>query len=144
MPTSVVVAFVLLIAAAAMLVSEVWMRRVLGTSPLERAAGRVVYGAAAIAGATLLTALSGREWVLAVALVPLTTLCVLRFGGLVRTEGRLWERVALVGVVLAVGVAAALQLVPVPLTRAHLSGQPAAHPMERPSARPFVDAPVRG
>ena len=144
MPLSVVLAFVVVLIAAALLASEVW------TGPLTRArwplrwVAVAVFGVASVAGATLLTALSGREWLLALALVPLTTLSVLRFGGLALPRARPWQRIAVVGVVLAVGVVAALQVVPVPLTRGHLSGTVETHTVERSTVRPYVGRPVRG
>ncbi len=144
MPLPVALAFLILVAAALLLAAEVWGGPLVGARRPLRALAAVTFGAASIAGATLLTALAGGEWLLALALIPLTTLSILRMGGLVLPRARPWTRVALVGVVLAVGVAAALQVVPVPLTRGHLAGTVQTHTVERQTVRPYVSRPVRG
>lgn len=144
MPLPVVLAFVLLIAAAGLLAGEAWFGRSLSARRAARLAAAVTFSGAGIAGATLLTALSGREWMLALALVPLTTLSIVRFGGLVLPEAAAWKRIVLVGVVMTIGVVAALQVVPVPLTRGHLSGTVEMHPVERSTIRPYAGRPVRG
>ena len=143
-PLSVLLAFVLLIAAAGVLAGEVWI----GGRRRPRRAARhsvtAVFAGAAIAGTTLLTALSGREWLLALALLPLTTLSVIRFGTRVLPGAETWKRVVVVGVVLTLGVVGALQVVPAPLTRGHLSGSVETHPVDRPTIRPYAGRPVRG
>ncbi len=144
MPFSVVLAFAVLGVAAVLLALEVWLGRPVGAGRAARVAAGAAFGAAAVAGATLLTALSGAEWPLALALVPLTALSTLRFGGLVLPEARPWVRVAVVGAALAAGVVAALRVVPVPLTRGHLSGTTTTPASERPTVRPYAGTPVRG
>lgn len=144
MPLPVTLALTVLVAAAGLLASEVWTGRPLGTRRGGRLAAAATFGVAAVAGATLLTALAGQEWPLALALVPLTALSVMRFGGLVFPAAPPWARIVAVGVILAAGVGAALQVVPVPLTRGHLSGAAPAHSVDRGTVRPYVSRPVRG
>lgn len=141
MPVVVLVAFGVLAASAVALGAEqargLRIRTGGGATALA-----TLHGTAAVAGATLLVALAGREWLLAAALVPITALSVIRFAGLVAPAPPRARRLAIAGLVLLAGVAATLQAVPVPLTRAHLTG--AAPADAAPSARPHRGRTVRG
>lgn len=139
MPLYVLFAYAALAAAAGLLALDVW--RDGGRPGAWWGPVRVgVYGAASVAGTTLLVALSGGEAVLVAALVPLTALAVIQFGTALAPGAPGWRRAAWTALVLAVGVAASLQAVPVPLTRAHLTPgpSPAVYP-----PRPYADGPVR-
>lgn len=137
MPPFVLFAYASLAAAAVLLAVEAWGE---GRGPW-RALGVGVYGSASVAGATLLTALAGREGLLAAALVPLTALAVVRFGVALAPGASPWRRAGWTALVLAVGIGAGLQAVPVPLTREHLT--PASERRAPPTVRPHVGPPVR-
>ena len=140
MPLSVAVSFGALALAAVLHTVEVVVGR-RQRAPAAEALLALVYGAASVAGAALLAALSGAEWVLALALVPLTALSVLRFWTLFAPSASARARTLAVGVVLVLGVLAALQVVPIPLTRVHLSGADAAD--APPTVRPRAGRAVR-
>lgn len=142
MPLYVLLAYVALAAAAVLLALDAWPGgRRLGSR--WRTLRMAVYGAASIVGTTLLTALSGGEALLAAALVPLTAVSVLRFERSLALSASGWQRVGWTALVLAVGVTASLQVVPVPLTRDHLSPGPTSTRTAPETIRPYADQPVR-
>ena len=143
MPTPVLLAFLALVAAAVLLAFEAAS----GQRTLRSAAGTVVragtFGLASVAGVTLLAALSGGEWGVALALVPLTALSILRLWALLCEWTTGPRATLLVLAVLAVGLGAGLRSIPVPLTRAHLHGGSGAAPTAPVSIRPDVGRTVR-
>lgn len=131
---ALLVSFGFLLAAALLLTAEV----ATGRSRLGGAAivwGSLgVYAAAASAGGALLVALPWAEWLLMLALVPLTSICLIRFVSLLQERVPGWRGAAMAGAVLAVGLIGGTSALPVPLTRAEiqaaLPGTPplSAHP----------------
>ena len=128
------VAFALLLAAAVWLGAEVATGRTKPRTRFGAWAGAAVFACAASAGGTLLVALPWAEWVLIVALLPLTFICIVRFVVLLQSRVSGWRSAVLAGVVLAAGVIAGIQTVPIPLTRAEIQSAlpgapaPSAHP----------------
>ena len=131
----------LLLSSSVLLAAEVATGRTEPTTPAAGWARAGLFALAACAGGTLLVALPSGEWVLLLALLPLTTISLLRFLALL--TGRLpgWQGLAVAAVVVVVGVAIGVRTVPVPLTRAHIQAAlPGAPP---PSALPNAGRLVR-
>ena len=105
-----------LFAAGLVLVGEARLRRLAGPRALRRS--RIaLYFAASAAGTALLVAATGREWVLFVALAPLTVLALARMVALLRDTGADARRGLAVAVLLAAAVWGCLQTIPEPLDR---------------------------
>lgn len=101
----------------------------------------VVTGVGAASGMTLLAALSPSEWVLGLALIPLTALSMVHFarGVLGRLPG--WRGWAAMTALLLLGAALLFSQTPRPLTRGALD-LPAAAPAQ--TIQPGASRPVRG
>ena len=131
----------LLLTASILLAFEVATGKTTSKAPAAVWARVVLFGLAACAGGTLLVALPLAEWVLLLALLPLTTIALVRFLTLLTERLPGWRGVAVAAVAVVVGVAAGVQTVPVPLTRAHIqSALPGTPP---PSANPNAGRLVR-
>lgn len=107
---------VLVFAAGIMLVAEARLRRRAGPRALRRTRVALFFAASA-AGTALLVAVTGREWVLFVALAPLTVLALVRMTALLRDMGADARRGLGVAVLLAAAVWGCLQAIPEPLDR---------------------------
>lgn len=93
-----------------------------------------MFASAASAGGALLVVLPWSEWLLMLALVPLTSICLIRFVALLRYRIPGWRGTAFASAVLVVGVIIGSTALPSPLTRAEIQsalpgGEPSsAHP----------------
>ena len=135
------VAFALLLAAAALLAVEVGTGRTKPKTETGAWAATGLFAGAASAGGTLLVALPWEEWVLILALLPLTAICVVRLLALVSERVPGLRGAALAGAILALGVIAGTNVVPIPLTRAAI--QSALPGLPPPSALPDAGRLVR-
>ena len=104
------------------------------------AVGGVVYGVACASGLALLSAIAPSEWVLGLALVPLTALNGVVFGRVVRRRLPGWRGWTATVLLLFVGAALLLSQTPRPLTRAAIVGDDA--PVR--TITPGASRPVRG
>ena len=120
--------------AAALLGVEVATGRSAPGACAARWVRAAAFGLAAVAGGVLLVALPGSEWVMLAAVLPLTTISLVRCTALVPLAGA--RRVAVVALVVTAGVVVGVQRVPVPLTRAAIVasfvGEAPAEPRPRP------------
>lgn len=133
--------FALLLAASALLAVEVAARNATPEAGPRRWLRIGVFALAAAAGGTLLVALPLSEWVLILALVPLTSISLIRAWTLVSTSLPGWRGMALVTAAVLMAVAVGVQTVPIPLTRDHIqSALPGGPP---PSAHPDAGRLVR-
>ena len=108
--------------------------------PVGRWVGGIVYGIATASGVSLMVALPAADWLLGLALIPLTVLSAIHFARVVQRWKRGWVGWAVMLALLMVGAAALLSQTPVPLTRAVLTGD------ETPvrTITPGASRPVRG
>lgn len=131
---------VLLLAASVLLTVEVVTGRSRPRTRTARWAAAGTFAGAASAGTGLLLALPWSEWVLMVALLPLTTICTVRFVSLARGHAPGWRIAVICGVVLATGTISVVEVLPYPLTRAAIQatvpGSP--HPSVLPEAGRLV------
>lgn len=105
------------------MVYEARTGRLTGTTR-RRSVGRLaVFFGGAAAGAALLISTAGAEWLFALAFVPVTVLCLLRFTMLVRHLTPGWGPALLSSLVLALAVIYAVQWLPLPLDRAYVVEQ---------------------
>jgi hypothetical protein len=142
MPDTVLVfLFACLLLGASLLAAEVITGR---TAPEAQPARWIRAGAFAlptVAGGILLMALPLTEWVLLLALLPLTSASFVRFVTLVPLAG--WRRPLIVTVVVCVGVVGGASFVPVPLHRGDIETALPGPPAPPPSAHPNADRLVR-
>lgn len=113
----VAIQFVLLLAASALLLQEVRTGSMDGAPQKHAATRATIYLLAVIAGAALLIALADGEWILALALVPITFLSLLRFSMIARQWWEGWRLPVYTCTVIAVGIVATLPMMPYPLNR---------------------------
>jgi hypothetical protein len=107
----------LILLAAAALAEEARTGRMEGRTEGATLARALVFLLAAIAGATLLISVAGAEWLFALALAPLTLLCLLRFTMLARRWWAGWRLPMCTGALVGLGVLASLPWMPYPLDR---------------------------
>jgi hypothetical protein len=106
--------------AALVLSVEAGTGRLVGRSVLTTRLRAGIFFAAGVAGGTLLVAVSPREWMLMLALAPITVLSILRFAMLANGWWAGWRLSVYTAVLLALGVTACLPWMPRPLDRAAL------------------------
>ena len=137
--------FLALGASALVLAVEAGTGQLVGRSDATTRARAVVFFTASVAGGALLIAISSREWLLLLALAPITVLSLLRFAMLASAWWSGWRLSIYTAVLLLAGVASCLPWMPRPLDRATLleslmRGSPASIPD---SISPDVSRPVR-
>lgn len=108
---------------------------------VPRIASAVLLGAGAASGIALLAALALSEWVLGLALIPLTALATIHFARAVLHRLPGWRGWAATMLLLFVGAALLLSQTPRPLTRGVASGETVA-PVQ--TIQPGASRPVRG
>lgn len=101
----------------------------------------VVFGGATSAGIALMVALPASEWVVGLALIPLTALSAVYFSRTVLGQLGGWRGWVAVAALLLLGSALLLSRTPQPLTRGVLIG---AEPAPARSITPGSSTPVRG
>jgi len=111
-------AFGLLLLAASVLTVEVARGGRRAEKGAEAIGSMVVFGLAALSGGALLLALPRSEWLLMIALLPLTTISVIRYLSLLRAVSASRAVVALAALALTAGAWAGTRVLPAPLTRA--------------------------
>lgn len=141
----VLLLFLGLLAAALVLADEARTGRLVGRTSGRTAARAVVYFLASVSGGALLVALSEREWVFMLALVPITALSLVRFGMLARQWWAGWRLSLYMTVLLLLGILACLPWIPRPLDRGILiESLRGAQPTRGPdSISPGAADPVR-
>ncbi len=137
--------FLPLVASAAVLADEARTGRLAGRTARATHVRALVFLGATVAGGSLLVALPTTEWVFALALLPITALSGLRFAMLARGWWSGWRLTVFTAVLVGLGIAACLPLLPVPLSRRALierlaPGRPAGMPD---SIAPEPGFPVR-
>lgn len=113
----IAIQFAFLLAASVLLLLEVRTGHMDAPSQKRSATRATVYLLAAIAGATLLIALADGEWLLALALVPITFLSLLRFSMVARQWWTGWRLPVYTCTLIALGIVLMLPLMPYPLNR---------------------------
>jgi hypothetical protein len=106
--------------AAFVLAVEAGTGRLVGRTVLTTRVRAAVFFAAGVAGGSLLVAVSPREWMLMLALAPITVLSILRFAMLANGWWAGWRLSVYTAVLLAIGITACLPWMPRPLDRAAL------------------------
>ncbi|HLA63532.1 MAG TPA: hypothetical protein VK610_03845 [Rhodothermales bacterium] len=141
----VAVLFSVLCVAAAVLAVEAHTGRLVGKTAGRTRARAYVFLAAAVSGGALLFALAASEWVLMLALLPITVLSVARFAMLARGWWAGWRLVVFTAVALTLGILACLPWLPRPLDRrAFIKGMQGVEPTRAPdSISPDAFSPVR-
>ena len=113
----VAVQFLTLVVAAVLLAYEARTGRLEGTTEREVRWRAAIFLVATVAGAALLIALADSEWLFALALVPITILCLLRFAMLARRWWTGWRLTAVTCVLVGVGIGLSVPFMPFPLDR---------------------------
>jgi hypothetical protein len=116
----VLLLFAALGASAIVLAVEAGTGRLVGRTEASTWARAAVFFAASVAGGALLVAVSSQEWLLMLALAPITVLSLLRFAMLASGWWTGWRLSVYTAVLLLAGVAACLPWMPRPLDRAAL------------------------
>lgn len=139
------VLFLALCAAAVVLAMEAHSGRLVGRTPDRTRVRAYVFLAAAVAGGALLVTLAASEWLLMLALLPITALSVVRFTMLAQGWWRGWRLVVFTAVALVVGILACLPWLPRPLDRgAIIEGFRTVQPTHAPDTiSPDAFSPVR-
>jgi hypothetical protein len=109
-----------LCAAALVLAAEAGTGRLVGRSVVRTRIRAAIFFVAGVSGGALLVAISAREWMLMLALAPITVLSVLRFAMLANGWWAGWRLPVYTAVLLLVGIAACLPWMPRPLDRSAL------------------------
>ena len=145
MPPFVIGLFLVLCAAAAVLALEAQSGRLVGRTPGRTRARAFVFLGASVAGGALLASLAVSEWVLMLALLPITALSVVRFTMLARGWWGGWRLLVFTALALTAGILLCLPLLPRPLDRGALfEGLRGAEPTHAPdSISPDAFTPVR-
>ncbi|MEL6445307.1 MAG: hypothetical protein AAFV01_11980 [Bacteroidota bacterium] len=121
--SAVVLAVSLLVLGGGLMIYEARTGRLTGATR-RRSLGRLaIFFAGAASGAALLISTAGAEWLFALAFVPVTVLCLLRFTMLVRHLAPGWGPALLSSLMLALAVLYAVQWLPLPLDRAYVVEQ---------------------
>ncbi len=141
----VALSFAALGASAIVLAVEAGTGRLVGRTEARTRARAAVFLAGSIAGGALLIAVSSREWLLLLALAPITVLSLLRFAMLASGWWSGWRLSVYTAALLLEGVAASTTFMPRPLDRTALlnsltRGAPASAPD---TISPDVARPVR-
>ena len=113
----VVLQIAVLLAAAGVLAFEARTGRMEGATEWAAVARALVFLLATIAGATLLIALAGAEWLFALTLAPITLLSLLRFTMLAKRWWAGWQLPVFTSLLLGFGVLLSVPWVPYPLDR---------------------------
>ncbi len=139
------VLFVALCASAVVLAMEAQSGRLVGKTPDRTKVRAYVFLAAAVAGGALLVRLSASEWLLMLALLPITTLSLVRFAMLAQGWWTGWRLLVFTAVALVLGILACLPWLPRSLDRgALIEGIREVQPTHAPdSISPDAFSPVR-
>ena len=137
--------FLALCASALVLALEAGTGRLVGRTPRSTRVRAGIFFAASVAGGALLVALSAQEWLLILALAPITVLSLIRFGMLAHGWWSGWRLSLYTAALLLLGIAACLPWLPSPLDRAAIlqglrGGRPASVPD---TISPDAHTPVR-